>query len=102
MTTLTNLNLELRAHPAQARLAGVPLTDSEGKPVPMFPDQRSVWLNGKMVGYCGTAQGAPISLIYDQRKIPVVVREAIREFVAAELGNEPGQVFAPPVMPKGK
>ena len=44
-----NYQLILANHPAQARFAGKPLFDDDGAPIPLFPDQRSIRLDGRVI-----------------------------------------------------
>jgi len=88
-------DLEIRPHPAQARAPGTrkPLFYSDGTPVPLFPDQRSIWLGGALVGYTGTAPEAPITLI---RRQPAHIRGLILDAVRRELGTQPKGISQPP------
>jgi hypothetical protein len=48
---MSNYKLTIENHPAQARFAGKPLFDDEGRPIPLFPDQRSIRMDGQVVAY---------------------------------------------------
>lgn len=53
------MQVEIRNHPAQARnpVTDEPLVDAAGKPVPLFPDQRSIYVDGHMVAYAQPKTG---------------------------------------------
>ncbi len=76
--------IELRNHPAQARhpITQEPLLYDDGKPVPLITDQRSIYLDGYMVGYCH-ASGSWIAFIRD---LPEAVQDEIRKVVTDTLG----------------
>lgn len=96
MPTPTNINVELRPHPAVAQLDGKPLIADDGTPVPLLPDQRSVWLNGLMVGYCGANPGTPLSFIVGPRRLPPAVREIVATKVAELRGGSASKTTVVP------
>lgn len=96
------MKVELRDHIAQARhpVTNKPLVDDNGKPVPLFPDQRSIWLDGAMVGYVCGPPDFNIGFIVPESKISQFVRNLIAEQVRIELGKS-GDVFSvaePPIV----
>lgn len=96
-----NINVELRPHPAQQKGPnGEPLFDDIGKPVELLPDQRSVWLNGDMIGYCGTAPGTFISFILPPSKIGSALRQILVEKIAELRGGPANVVGQAPEMPQ--
>lgn len=80
------MQFELRNHPSQARhpITKAPLTDESGKPVPLFPEMRSIYLDGKLIGYCQSRPGYPVSLIVN---VSDGVRNSIFEFVESRIGR---------------
>lgn len=82
------MDITFRNHPAQARhpVTRAPLFDGEGSPVPLILDQRAIYLDGVMVGYCGTTPNSPINLIFDHRKLGEAVRAEIKAAVEAKFG----------------
>jgi hypothetical protein len=95
------MQIELRPHPAQARWHN-PKTgrdeplwydDEKTQPVPLITDQKSIYLEGVMVGYCGVNPDSPVCLT---QHVPDAVRDAIEEYVAAEIGKPSGIAMPPP------
>ena len=90
------MKIELRNHPAQARdkRTGEPLfyDDEQTQPVPLIVDQRAVYLNGRMVGYCGTEPGKPLTMVERQ---PEAVQIEINRFVTDTVGK-PKFTASPP------
>lgn len=82
------MQLELREHPAKTKCP------ETGELVCKCPDQRGVFVDGVLAGYCGDRPGTPLSLI---RWFPEHQRERIVAFVEAELGarNACGMVPKP-------
>lgn len=93
---LVKLELELRNHPAQARdrRTNEPLfyDDEETKPVPLITDQRAIYLNGIMVGYCGTEAGKPLTMT---TRLDQALEDAVTQFVTDKVGK-PKLVNRPP------
>ena len=81
------MNLTLTSHPTPAIDPDTRkiLTDVAGVPLPAFPDQRAIRLDGVLIGYCGTKPQAPINLI---RNYPTSVRDEIHKFVERELDGQ--------------
>ena len=92
-----SMKIELRNHPAQARhpITREPLKDEEGGPVPLFPNQRGVFLDGYCIGYVATHENAPVCLT---QRMSESVRAAVRKRVNEELpqGEKPRAVNMPP------
>mgnify|MGYP000893513108 CR=1 FL=1 len=90
------MRIELRNHPAQARhpYTDEPLWYDEArtKPVPLITDQRAVFLDGVLVGYCGIAAGQPLTMT---ALLPTAVQEEVRRFVTSEVGA-PRSMASPP------
>lgn len=93
-----SLKLQLRNHPAQRRhpFTDAPLFDDSNVPVPLFPDQRALYLwsdgNGTPdnpprwvhIAYCGGLPGMPLSLLYHEKDNDI--RDAYVTFVTKEVG----------------
>ena len=90
------MNLELRPHIAQARnpVTDQPLVDSEGQPVPLFPNQRSIFLDGALIGY--VCEPPKRGLAFIVRGVPEQVIEETKKLVALEFGEEPARVSTLP------
>lgn len=84
------MEVELKPHPAQARhpVTNEPLWNDDGTKVPLVLDQKSIWLDGAMIGYCGLTVDKPISFIVPKSKLPPSVREIVIEKVANLLGGD--------------
>lgn len=84
--------IELRDHPTQARhpITNEPLIGEDGRPVPAFPDDRSVWLDGVSIGY--TSVTGPITLI---TAVSPTIATAIIAHVESELGHAPRKLAQP-------
>lgn len=84
---MATLEFELRNHPSQERhpTTNEPLEDKDGRPVPLFPDQRSLWIVGdspKMIAYVSSCKNvAFIAVVSDH------VKDAARAFVVDSLGD---------------
>lgn len=89
------MKIELRDHIAQARhpITREPLYH-EGKPVPLFPDQHSIWLDGAMVGYVCGPPNYNIAFIVPESQIPEFVRKLIVEQVRITVGVEKPNVMS--------
>lgn len=78
--------LELKEHPART------LNRITGKMEPLITDSHSVWLDGRMIGYCGAVPHRPITLTewFSESEC-----DAILQFVAQQ-GLAPTRVCCPP------
>lgn len=91
------LDLGLAPHPARELVRnpdGSPALDMAGNRQYVCPikDVQSVTLGGAVVAYCGVEPGRPITFITAQ---PDEVKEAVRAYVAAQVGDV-SRVSAPP------
>lgn len=90
------MKIELRNHPAQARhpVTGDPLFHDEAKtqPVRLILDQKSIYLDGIHIGYCGTAADRPVSFT---RRLPDAVTAEVVQLVTETYGA-PRIVSQPP------
>lgn len=80
--------LEITNHPAQARhpFSKLPLVDNDGVPVPLFPDQRSIKLDGRIIAYVSEKRN--ISFLIPLGRLGVIAKEA-EELVANQMGPVP-------------
>lgn len=92
------MNLEICNHPAQARhpATGKPLFD-DGVPVPLFPNQRAIKLDGYVIAYVSPT--LDVFFLGPIEKVGQAVVDAATELVQRELG-EPGSVKTPLAMEK--
>ncbi len=90
--TVANLHMELRNHPAQAQFKGKPLVDENGDPVPLFPDQRSVYVDGQCLAYCDSKPGGGIRFT---EHVDPPVADAVEQYVRQHIG-EVAAVGIPP------
>ena len=86
--------LTIGNHPAQQRhpLTREPLFDEDGNPVPLFPDQRSVKLDGTVIAYVGkNRQGDKwnVCFLHPHKALGVIAQEAC-DLVNSELGPVAG------------
>lgn len=89
------MKIEIRPHPAQARhpITQEPLFyEDTGHPVPLFKDQKAIYLDGKMVGYCGAEPGKPLTMT---QRLPPAVLDEVSKFVTEKVGA-PKSVRSPP------
>lgn len=97
------MKIELRNHPAQARhpVTNAPLFDATGKAVPMFPEQRGIFLDGSFIGYVCDPPARGISLTIPDSRIPFGCRDLILSAVQQEFGAAPKilNVVSEPVNP---
>lgn len=73
--------IEIRNHPAQSRnpITDAPLFDAAGQPVPLFPDQRSIYVDAHMVALVQPASGnIQFTRHLDDSVRPLIVEEARR------------------------
>ena len=82
------MNIELRPHPSQARhpRTDEPLTDSNGDPVPLFPNQRGIYLDGHLVGF--VCEPPRRNLAFIVQGLPEAVKTEAADLVAAEFGGD--------------
>jgi len=92
------MNITFRNHPAQARHPHTkqPLFTETGEPVPLFPDQRGIYLDGYLIGYCSAVPDQPVCLIVH---LPVEQLDIIGAKVSETFG-QPDSVNMPPLMPE--
>lgn len=78
------MKVELRNHPSALRdkVTGVPIT-LNGKPLPMFPSERGVYVNGICQGYVSTKPGSKVLFV---RRQPEAVMIAVEAEVSRLLG----------------
>ena len=78
-------SLTIENHPAQARhpFTSEPLVDNDGLPVPLFPDQRSIKLDGRLIAYVSNER--KIMFLVPLGKLGVIAKEA-EELVNKEMG----------------
>ena len=88
-------NLTLGNHPSQAihPATGKPWFDAENKPVPKFPDQRSIRLDGYVIAY--VSELGNIAFIAPYSRLPKGVREEAKELVEREF-MAVSKIAAPP------
>jgi len=87
-------SLTLGNHPSQARhpVTGKPWFDEDGIYVPLFPDQRSIKLDGFVIAYV-SADGN-IAFLAPFENLPEGCVEEAKTLVAKEF-VEPNEVIAP-------
>ena len=97
---MDGLTIEFRPHPSRQPVMDPqtrqPILDAEtGKPltVPLFPDQRSVFVNGTMVAYCWALPDRVINFL---GHFPPAFAEAVREAVNEEYGGSVRKMGMPP------
>ena len=98
------MKVELRNHPAQADHPTIPgrkAFDDQGNPIPLFPDQRGVYLDGVCVGYVGDPPFHRISFIHHEAGTNEWVRTQAKILVEAEFKIKPDviSVVPPPIIP---
>lgn len=81
------MEVRLGPHPAQAKFNGNPLFDDEGRPIPLVTTQKSIWLDDRMVGYCGLTCGEPISFIVDRSVLNDAAKHEVLKKVVSLLGG---------------
>lgn len=101
------LQLELRRHPtdffAVDRIKGErrgPLEPDDAEYPEAFRPMRSIWCDGKLIGYCNLTPGGPINLLPATKlvlpQITDLERKTIREFVESHMhGATPGRLVDP-------
>lgn len=85
---MAEINVEVKPHPAQLKFNGEPLFDDDGNPVSAAPNHRSVWLNGRLIGYCGDTANKPFNFIAPPSQLPSNLREIVVEKAATQLGGD--------------
>lgn len=90
------MEIELRPHPSQARnpVTDEPLFNEDGSAVALFPDLRSIWIDGQMVGFTGDPPARSVLLI--ARGIPEVVVAKIKSVVCDEFDLDEIEKVASP------
>lgn len=88
-------NLQLTPHPSQARhpVTKQPWFDELGVAVPLFPDQRSIRLDGHIIAY--VSEAGNIGFLAPFSRLPDGVKEQAQELVEKEF-TKVNQVVAPP------
>lgn len=82
--------VELRAHPAQAEdIHGKKAVDKDGKPVPLFPDERSIYADGILVGYVGSAPERIPMFIHHACGADAEFVAEVKELIKKEFGVTP-------------
>jgi len=94
------MKVELRQHPAQA---DHPLTGEklfiDGKPVPLLPDHRGIFLDGVCVGYVGDGPLRNVMFIHHLAGENEWVRTQVRILVESEFKTAPAKVVNVPPPP---
>lgn len=82
---MSSYQLTIENHPSQAAhpFTGEPLFDDDGKPVPLFPDQRSIRLDGRVIAYVANGNAM---FIVPRESLGVIADEAVE--LAASIGAE--------------
>lgn len=70
----------------------------EQKWEPTFPDDRSVWDDNKLLGYCSTIDDRPLNLIYP--KLSESEKAAVVRFVEEQLCVKVRMVSVSPIVPE--
>lgn len=87
------MSLELREHTARKPDAfGNPQVDENGKTIPLFPDERSIFYNDQLVGYVGSPPGRSLMFINHWAGADPEIVSKCRELVQQEFGTEPLRV----------
>lgn len=80
------MKFAIRNHPAQLSIAGVPQYDDDGIPVPLFPDQKALTLDGRMIAYI-SKHGVSFTICLN--RLGPVVHKAALEYVRENYGMVP-------------
>lgn len=96
MAKLSDIQVELRPHPAQARhpITNEPLFHDDGSPVPLIEDQLSIWVDGRMVGYTNQARTRAM-FITPPSALPWAVRNYVEGRIENLLGSLEGSEQVP-------
>lgn len=89
--------VELRNHLAQARhpFTKEPLFDDKGEPVPLFPEQRSIFVDGVFCGYVGEPPKRGIMFTRPRSQLGEMLIKEVERAVAESFGA-PSVVSAVP------
>lgn len=79
--------ITLGNHPSQARhpFTNEPLFDNDGVAVPLFPDQRSVMLDGRVIAYVSESRN--VQFIYPVETLTQTVVDDARAHVEMVFGD---------------
>ena len=69
------------------------MTDEQGKPYPLHPDMRAVYVDGVMCGYCTKKKNMPLNMI---KRFPDNVQKDITAEVEKQLGFSVRRVSSVP------
>lgn len=86
----TNFRVTIEPHPSQARhpITNEPLV-KDGKPVPLFPDERSIRLDGDLIGYVGNKEsGRAVMFIVPKGRFAQAIIDEVTKSVVVEFGDE--------------
>ena len=94
---MSDYQLSIGQHPAQARhpITNEPL-EKDGKPVPLFADQFSIKLDGRIIAY--VLPGNRVAFLVAESKLGESIVSESLALVAKELGSVAAHV-SPPIMP---
>ena len=86
MVLTAQYKLEIDSHPAQALhpFTKKPLFDDDGKPIPLFPDEKSIRLDGRIIAY--VTKDRAIMWLYRRDKLGAIADAAV-ELVEKEFGS---------------
>lgn len=103
--SMSGMLFELCDHPAHAEQKfadgqRVKLYDEEKYPVPLFPDQRSIYVGGQLMGYCSAVAGGGIQWTCPPSTTPYMLAQ-MESFAAKHTGGlTEGLVAPPPPIPE--
>lgn len=82
-----NYTFSIGNHPAQERLpfSNKPKFDDDGNPVPLFPDQKCLRLDGQLIAYI-TKGG--LQFVVSRQELGSTYQEAV-DFVESTIGEQP-------------
>jgi hypothetical protein len=96
----SGLRIEIKRHPATQvvldPLSGQPICDqNSGEPIrePVIFDQRAVYVNGSLVGYCGAKPNTPLCFI---GRFPQTFVDKIVQYVESQIGRRTKVRMPPP------
>ena len=94
---MSDYKLTIGPHPAQARhpITNEPL-EKDGQPVPLFADQFSIRLDGKIIAY--VLPGNRVAFLIAESKLGSVIVNDSLALVEKEFGSVAAHV-SPPIMP---
>jgi len=95
--------VELKQHPAQAihPITRAKLFRDDGTPVPLFPNQRSIYVDGYFVGYVCEPPARRVAFINSRCNIPELIAE-VQAAVEAEFGVTPTVTHVPEPIEAGE